>query len=74
MFYDGDIPPKVAIAEAVRLARKFSSAEAAAFINAVLDCLYKKSEGEVADQAELEQRVQDLKKAQEIAHEASQEE
>ncbi len=73
MLYDGSIPPKVAIAEAVRLARKFSSPEAAAFVNAVLDCLYKKSEGVVSDQLELEQRVEDLKKAQELAHEASQE-
>jgi N utilization substance protein B len=35
------VPPKVAIAEAIRLARKFASPEAASFINAVLDSVYK---------------------------------
>lgn len=37
LFHDSEIPPKVAIAEAIRLARKFATAEAASFINAVLD-------------------------------------
>lgn len=36
------IPPKVSIAEAIRLSRKFSTAESAHFINAILDALYKK--------------------------------
>jgi N utilization substance protein B len=36
------VPPKVAISEAVRLARKFSSSESGSFINAILDALYKK--------------------------------
>lgn len=43
---DEDIPPKVAISEAMRLARKFSTPEAATFINAVLDHLYKRQLGE----------------------------
>lgn len=37
--YDDSIPAKVAIAEAIRLTRKFSTAESGAFINAVLDSL-----------------------------------
>ncbi|MFS8563204.1 MAG: transcription antitermination factor NusB [Rhabdochlamydiaceae bacterium] len=37
-----DIPHKVAIAEAIRLARKFSTPEGATFVNAILDVLYKK--------------------------------
>ena len=38
-----ELPPKVVIAEAIRLARKFSTAESGAFINAVLDALWQGS-------------------------------
>jgi len=41
---DPAIPPKVAIAEAVRLARKFASPQAADFINGVLDTVWKENE------------------------------
>jgi len=37
------VPPKVAIAEAIRLARKFAAPESAAFVNAVLDTIYVNS-------------------------------
>lgn len=37
-----DVPKKVAIAEAIRLVRKFATAEAATFVNAILDAVYKK--------------------------------
>jgi transcription antitermination protein NusB len=37
-------PPKVAINEALELAKKFSSAEAAAFINGILDAIHKSPE------------------------------
>lgn len=40
LLYDEALPPKVAIAEAIRLAKKFSTPEAGTFINAVLDQLY----------------------------------
>ena len=43
LFYDESIPPKVAISEAIRLTRKFSTNESASFINAVLDFLYQGS-------------------------------
>ncbi len=36
-----DLPPKVAISEAVRIARKFATAEGATFVNAILDGIYK---------------------------------
>lgn len=39
--YDASIPSKVAIAEAIRLARKFASPQGAAFVNAILDSLYQ---------------------------------
>lgn len=41
LFFDKEIPPKVAIAEAIRLSRKFSTPESASFINALLDQTYK---------------------------------
>ena len=42
IYFSKTVPPKVAITEAVRLAKKFSSAESGSFINAILDALYKK--------------------------------
>ena len=39
-----DLPPKVAISEAVRLARKYATAESSAFVNALLDAVYKEKE------------------------------
>lgn len=36
------VPAKVAIAEAIRLSRKFASPEGASFVNAVLDAILKK--------------------------------
>jgi N utilization substance protein B len=44
MLYDDQIPPKVAIAEAIRIARKFGTPESSHFINAILDAIYKKSQ------------------------------
>lgn len=41
MLYDDTIPPKIAIAEAIRLTRKFGTPESAHFVNAILDCIYK---------------------------------
>ena len=45
LIYAKETPPVVAISEAVRLARKFGSPESATFVNAVLDGIYKLSEG-----------------------------
>jgi N utilization substance protein B len=39
-----DTPPKVVINEAVELAKKFSSAEAAPFINGILDAVFKSAQ------------------------------
>lgn len=44
LLLDDKIPAKVAISEAIRLSRKFSTPESAKFINAVLDSLYQQSE------------------------------
>lgn len=43
LFFDETIPPKVAIAESIRLSRKFSTKESANFVNAVLDFIYQDS-------------------------------
>ena len=40
LLFDDDVPEKVAIAEAVRLARKFSTPESGGFVNGVLDSIY----------------------------------
>jgi len=36
-----DLPDKVAIAESIRIARKYATAEGAGFVNALLDAIYK---------------------------------
>jgi N utilization substance protein B len=41
LFYAPGLPAKVAIAEAVRLSRKFASPESASFVNAVLDAIFR---------------------------------
>ncbi|MBA3958387.1 MAG: transcription antitermination factor NusB [Parachlamydiaceae bacterium] len=43
LLYDDAIPPKVAIAEALRLAKKFGSPESVSFVNAIIDGIYQKS-------------------------------
>ena len=43
MLYSKEVPPKVAISEAIRLARKFATAESAQFVNAVLDSVYREN-------------------------------
>ncbi|TXI40268.1 MAG: transcription antitermination factor NusB [Nitrosomonas sp.] len=72
LFFDDNIPPKVAISEAVRLTRKFSTPQAAAFVNAVLDNLYKKSLGEPVNAQVISDTADALKLIEEISHEASQ--
>jgi N utilization substance protein B len=41
LLYEPAVPSKVAISEAIRISRKFSSPESANFINAVLDAISK---------------------------------
>lgn len=73
LFKDNAIPEKVAIAEAVRLTRKFSSPQAAAFVNAVLDCLYQRSLGLTVDDKQLSATMGDLTRSQEISEKAAKE-
>ncbi len=46
LLHDNEIPARVAITEAMRLVRKFSTNEAASFVNAILDAVYQQSLGE----------------------------
>ncbi len=41
LFHRSDIPPRVSINEAVELAKAFGSEESAAFVNGILDAIYK---------------------------------
>jgi len=51
--YDEEVPPKVAIAEAIRLCRKFGSPEGGAFVNAVLDAIFQSEETPCQSRVEL---------------------
>lgn len=42
LLHDPMLPAKVAIAEAIRLCRKFGTPESSHFVNAILDDIYKK--------------------------------
>lgn len=67
LFFAEDIPPKVAISEAMRLARKFSTPESANFVNAVLDTLHKARDGQKPDLETLAQSIEELAKSEKKA-------
>lgn len=70
MLYDDQVPPKVAIAEAMRLGKKFGTPASVAFINAIMDHLFKLDQGESSDLQEvtktLDELVEDDKRAEEL--------
>ncbi len=41
--FEGDVPPKVAINEAIEIAREFGGADSPRFVNGVLDEVYRKN-------------------------------
>jgi N utilization substance protein B len=41
LFYLDDVPPKVTIAEAIEIANQFSTSDSSAFVNGILDAIYK---------------------------------
>lgn len=41
LFYIDDVPPKVTIAEAIEIAKLYSTNESSAFVNGILDTIYK---------------------------------
>lgn len=66
LFFDEKIPSKVAITEAMRLARKFGTPESATFVNALLDHLYQLSQNTAPNSNQLEQSSQNLKEEEEL--------
>jgi N utilization substance protein B len=66
-----EIPPKVVLSEAVRLATKFGSPEAGTFVNAVLDAIYKDSQGELAERKAIEDSYKKLAESESLAQEAA---
>jgi transcription antitermination protein NusB len=71
LLFDGEIPDKVAIVEAMRLARKFSTKESASFVNAILDVLYKSRQGQKVDKEQLQSSSEELDLIEKISTEAS---
>ena len=47
IFFIDDVPPKVSISEAIEIAKQYSTEESPAFINGVLDNIYKSIPNEV---------------------------
>jgi len=70
LLFDDSIPPKVAISEALRLARKFATPESATFVNAILDTLYKVSKGEHFNPDNILKVSQQLEESEERAKKA----
>ncbi|MBA3814946.1 MAG: transcription antitermination factor NusB [Parachlamydiaceae bacterium] len=71
LLFDDEIPPKVALAEAMRMTRKFGTKESASFVNAILDALYKQSLGEPVDIKQVSLSAAELSKSEQIALEAA---
>jgi N utilization substance protein B len=45
LYYDAELPPVVAIAEAIRLSKKFGTPESVSYVNAIMDNIFKKKQG-----------------------------
>lgn len=71
LIFTKEIPPKVAITEALRLTKKFGTPAATSFVNALLDSLYKMDQGIVVDAKELNNSLEELKQSEQAAHDAS---
>ncbi len=46
LFYIDDVPPKVTIAEAIEIAKQYSTSDSSAFVNGILDAIYKEQKQE----------------------------
>lgn len=55
-------------ADAIRLARKYASPEAGALVNALLDGLYRRSQGSLADGVAIQETMQALEAAEAEVH------
>ncbi|MEE8341801.1 MAG: transcription antitermination factor NusB [Candidatus Neomarinimicrobiota bacterium] len=41
LYYIDDVPPKVTISEAIEIAQQYSTSDSSAFVNGILDTIYK---------------------------------
>jgi N utilization substance protein B len=64
-----DVPAKVAISEGMRLARKFGTPESANFVNALLDAIYKESQGEPKNVDQIKILAETLQKNEDLIQE-----
>ncbi len=64
LFVEKELPEKVIISEGIRLTRKFGTPEAASFVNAVLDTLYKQQIGEPIDVKQMREAISELSQQQ----------
>jgi N utilization substance protein B len=48
LYFIDDVPPKVSIAEAIEIAREYSTEESPNFVNGILDAVYKEMTRETA--------------------------
>lgn len=71
LIFSKEVPPKVAITEALRLTKKFGTPAATAFVNALLDSLYKMDQGIVVNAEEIKNSLEELQQSEQIAHDAS---
>lgn len=71
LLFDDNIPPKAAIAEAIRLSRKFSTPESASFANALLDHLYQAKLGTNADPEQINKQSQELIQSEQLEADAA---
>jgi len=72
LLYDEAIPPKVAIAEAMRLSRKFSNPTAGAFVNAILDHIFKRSQGLATSEQAVTEQLDQWMRTEEAMRDATQ--
>lgn len=61
LVYDQDIPAKVAINEAIEIAKTFGGESSGKFVNGVLGAIYKDLEGTLVKNASTEQKVTEEK-------------
>lgn len=73
LFFDKQLSPKIIISEAIRLSRKFSTPESAAFVHALLDHLYQASLGEQTNLQILEQQSKLMDQSEQKNAQAAQE-
>lgn len=71
LLFDPSIPPKVVIAEAMRISKKFSTKESANFINAILDAIYKTTSGQKVDTGELSKIAKELEMHEQASEDAA---